>query len=413
MARTNNNYESLEIETINIQEPTTKEQEQPQSHMAAANNNNNKAQQLHAAATTTTNQKSITNKRYMPLLVLNYLLLFVGSVSSSMLSKYYFNHKGSSKWVLTWVQCAGFPFLIIPIFLPYSLLKSTSRKPFTDFTTKILTLSIFVGIMLGINNFLISWGVFYLPVSTSSLLLSTQLVFNLILSVIIVKQKINFSNLNTVILITLSSVILALNSSTERPEGVTQKQFFIGFFCIIGAGFLFALYLPVVEKIYRKVYCYEMVMEMQLVMEVAATALATLGMAFDGGFSEMRREGREVFDKGETVYWVTIVATIVTWQCCFMGTAGMVFLTSSLTGGICMTALLSMNVLGGVVFFRDKFGGFKGVATVLCLWGFCSYVYGMYTKMLEAKKAIHDQNKKDTSEDLELVGIVNNHGVSH
>ncbi|XP_027338956.1 probable purine permease 4 [Abrus precatorius] len=330
-------------------------------------------------------QKSITNKRYIPLLVLNYLMLFVGSLSSSLLSKYYFIHKGSSKWVSTWVQCAGFPLLIIPICLP-CILKYTKRKPFTDFSLKMFILSIFVGFMLGLNNLLISWGVAYLPVSTSALVLSSQLVFNLILSAIIVKQKITFSNLNCVILLTLSSIILALNSSHERPKGLTQKNYFIGFFCTIGAGLLFALYLPVMEKIYKKVYCYEMVMEMQLVMEIAATALATVGMSWDGGFSEMKEESQRVFDKGSTVYWVTVMANVVTWQLCFMGTAGMVFLTSSLTGGICMTALLSMNVLGGVVVYRDAFGGFKAVSTVLCVWGFCSYVYGMYIKMKKKKK---------------------------
>jgi len=262
-----------------------------------------------------------------------------------------------------------------------------------------LTLSIFVGIMLGFNNLLISWGVAYLPVSTSALLLSSQLVFNLILSAIIVKQKITFSNLNCVILLTLSSIILALNSSSERPKGLTKKEYFIGFFCTLGAGLLFALYLPVMEKVYKKVYCYEMVMEMQLIMEIAATVLATVGMAWDGGFKEMKRESEEVFDKGSRVYWVTVMANVVTWQFCFMGTAGMVFLTSSLTGGICMTALLSMNVLGGVVVYRDAFGGLKAVSTVLCMWGFCSYVYGMYVKMLEEKgRMVKERN--DSSMEL-------------
>ncbi|XP_061356565.1 probable purine permease 4 [Gastrolobium bilobum] len=349
----------------------------------------NKKLVLHA------DQKSITNKRYMPLLVINYLLLFVGSLSSSLLSKYYFNHKGSSKWVSTWVQCAGFPLLVIPICLPY-IFSFTKRKPFTDFNPKVLFLSIFVGIMLGLNNLLISWGVAYLPVSTSALVLSTQLAFNLILSAIIVKQKITFSNLNCVILLTLASIILALDSSHERPTGISQKEYFIGFCCTIGAGLLFALYLPVMEKVFKKVYCYEMVMEMQLIMEFSATTLATIGMIWDGGFSEMKEESQRIFDKGSTVYWVTIMATIVTWQFCFMGTAGMVFLTSSLTGGICMTALLSMNVLGGVVVFRDAFGGLKAVSTILCIWGFCSYVYGMYIKMVEEKARMRHRNESST-----------------
>nr|GLL29392.1 probable purine permease 4 [Ipomoea trifida] len=46
---------------------------------------------------------------------------------------------------------------------------------------------------------------------------------------------------------------------------------------------------------------------------------------------------------------------------CFMGTAGMVFLTTSLTGGICMTALMAINVLAGVFAYRDLFGGSKEI----------------------------------------------------
>lgn len=184
-----------------------------------------------------------TGRRYIRLLVVNYLCLFVGSLSSTLLSKYYFIHRGSSRWVSTWVQSAGFPLLAAPIYLPY-LLSYTDRRPFTGFTARLLALSAFVGLCLGVNNLLFSWGNSYLPVSTSSLLLSTQLVFNLILSVVIVKQKVTFSNLNCVILLTLSSVLLALGSSHDRPEGLTPAKYFIGFLCTIGAGLLFALYLP-------------------------------------------------------------------------------------------------------------------------------------------------------------------------
>ncbi|KAK4259887.1 hypothetical protein QN277_006175 [Acacia crassicarpa] len=339
--------------------------------------------------------KSSSNKRYMPLLILNYFFLFVGSVSSSLLSKYYFIHKGSSRWVSTWVQSAGFPLLIIPIWLPY-LLKLTKRQPFTGFNAKLLLLSVFVGLMLGFNNLLFSWGNSYLPVSTSALLLSSQLVFNLLLSVIIVKQKITFSNLNCVVLLTVSSFLLAIDSGNEKPEGITRAKYFVGFLCTIGAGLLFALYLPVMEKVYRKVYCYEMVMEMQLIMEIAATVLAMVGMASDGGFSEMRRESEEVFDKGKGLYWGTVMANLVTWQMCFMGTAGMVFLTSSITGGICMTALLAMNVVGGVVVFKERLDGVKAMSTALCMWGFCSYVYGLYINM--KKKQQRDQEEEEAEE---------------
>lgn len=345
------------------------------------------------------------NKRFLPLLLVNYFCLFVGSVSSALLSKFYFNHKGSSKWLSTWVQSAGFPLLVIPIYLPF-LLKCTERRPFTSFTPKILILSILIGLMLGLNNLLFSWGNSYLPVSTSSLLLSSQLIFNLILSVIIVKQKITFSNLNCVILLTLSSVLLALASSNDKPTGLTRGKYFIGFFSTIGAGFLFALYLPVMEMIYKKVYCFQMVIEMQLVMEVAATALASVGMVWDGGISKIKTESRQVFDGGPTVYWVTVFFNVLTWQLCFMGTAGMVFLTSSLTGGVCMTALMVMNVLGGVLVYGDEFGGKKAVSTVLCAWGFSSYVYGLYVKMKEEKA-----KEKSINQGMEIVHVVNDISV--
>ncbi|KAG4956710.1 putative purine permease 4 [Glycine max] len=377
------------------------------AHADLVSSMDNTTMQVHA------DQKgsSSTKKRYininMPLFVINYACLFVGSLSSSLLSKYYFTHNGSSRWVSTWVQTAGFPLLMIPICVPY-LFKFTKRVPFTDFTPRMLILSISIGVMLGFNNLFFSWGNSYLPVSTSALLLSSQLLFNLLFSVIIVKQEITFSNVNCVILLTLSSILLALDSSHERPQGLTQKNYFIGFFCTIGAGLMFALYLPLMEKIYKKVNCYQMVMEMQVIMEAAATALAIVGMTWDGGFSEMKVESQMVFDKGSRVYWVTVMGNVVTWQLCFMGTAGMVFLTSSLTGGICMTFLLIMNVLGGVVVFRDAFGGIKVVSTFLCILGFCSYICGIYKYNQMGEHKLAPTRNKNSSDDssTEMIHIV-------
>ncbi|KAF8412621.1 hypothetical protein HHK36_000590 [Tetracentron sinense] len=361
-------------------------------------NKQEQEQQGDSSSTQFHGDKARTSKRYWVLLVINYSSLFIGSVSSSLLSRFYFIHGGSSRWVSTWVQSAGFPLLLLPVYIP-PLFNTTKRRPFSHFTPKLLLISVLIGFMMGFNNFLFSWGISYLSVSTSSLLLSSQLAFNLVLSVILVKQKVTFSNLNCVVLLTMSSVLLALGSSHDRPNGVSQAHYFLGFFSILGAGLLFALYLPVMEMVYRKVYCFAMVMEMQLVMEIAATVLATLGMAFDGGFGDMRKEGQEGFDLGSQAYWLTVVFNVVTWQLCFMGTAGMVFLTTSLTGGICMTALMSMNVLGGVLVYGDAFKGVKVVSTILCVWGFCSYVYGDYIKT-----KVEGKEKKDQV--MEMVQIV-------
>ncbi|XP_073153831.1 probable purine permease 4 [Henckelia pumila] len=348
-------------------------------------------------------ETAIANAHQNLLLLINYACLFVGSVSASLITKFYFIHKGSSRWVSTWVQSAGFPVLLLPIYLPYYLSKSSDykRRPFSGFTLKIFLLSVIVGVFMGLNNLLFSWGTSYLPVSTSSLLLSSQLAFNLVLSMLLVRQKVSFTNLNCVLLLTVSSVLIALGSSHDKPPGLTGSQYLVGFLSTIGAGLLFALYLPVMELIYRKVDCYGMVLEMQLVMEMAATALAIVGMgASHDGFSVMKVESTRVFDKGAAAYWVTVAATLVAWQLCFVGTAGMVFLTTSLTGGICMTALMGANVVGGVIIYGDKFGGMKAVSTVLCVWGFCSYLYGMYKK--NHKKPISNQSSDDSMEEIGL-----------
>lgn len=322
---------------------------------------------------------------YNALLVINYLCLFVGSVSSTLITKFYFIHKGSSRWISTWVQSAGFPLLIFPIFAPYYLFKCTTRKPFSEFTQNLWILCIFIGFLLGINNLLVSWGNSYLPVSTLSLLLSCQLLFILLFSVIIVKQKVTFLNAKCVLLLTASSVILALGSAEDKQKDITRTQYYIGFISAIGAGLMFSLYLPVMEKMYKPVNCYAMVMEIQLIMEIAATVLATIGLAFD-------EESSMEFDLGPGAYWLTVILSTFTWQLCMMGTAGLVFLTTSLTGGVCMTALMVINVLGGVVFYGDKFGARKGFSTFLSVWGFASYLVGIY---LDTKKKMKKKNEEE------------------
>ncbi|KAG6490887.1 probable purine permease 4 [Zingiber officinale] len=321
------------------------------------------------------------------LLAATYAALFVGSLSSSLLSRFYFVHGGSNRWLSTLVQSAGFPLLLLAIYLTHS--PASGGRPFYRFTPSLLYLSILLGVLVGINNLLFSCGVSYLPISTSSLLLSSQLGFTLLLSALLVRHPLTFSNINCVVLLTLSSVLLALDSSTDRPAGVDGRSFFLGFAAALGAAALVAVYLPATQLLYLRVSGCREAAEVQVVVQAAATALAAAGMAVAGGW---RRE--DAWDLDAAAYWSVVGSAVVSWQLCFAGTAGVVFLTSSVNGGICMTALLSVNVLGGVLVFGDEFGGSKAVAMALCLWGFTSYVYGelKLEKLESSKDAINDGN---------------------
>lgn len=210
-----------------------------------------------------TSPASKQNRHLRLLRILNYICLFVGTIGSSLLSRFYFKHGGSNRWLATLVQSVGFPLLLLPICLSPS---STSSRPFASISPRLFICSLFLGLLLGVNNLLYACGASYLPVSTSSLLLSTQLAFTLVFTAVLVKIPLTFTNLNTVILLTLSSMLLAFQKSSggDILPGESQVQYYLGFLAMLGAAFLFALYLPVMEIVYRGVTGFRMVMEVQV-----------------------------------------------------------------------------------------------------------------------------------------------------
>ncbi|EEE58463.1 hypothetical protein OsJ_09707 [Oryza sativa Japonica Group] len=125
---------------------------------------------------------------------------------------------------------------------------------------------------------------------------------------------------------------------------------------------------------------------MQAVMGAAGTAVCVLGMAIKGDFQAVAREAA-AFGLGAANYYLVLAWDAVSWQLLNLGIMGLITCASSLLAGIMIAVLLPLSQVLAVIFLHEKFDGTKGIALVLSLWGFASYLYGEKAqKKKEAQK---------------------------
>lgn len=323
---------------------------------------------------------------YWLLMAASSTALVLGLSSATLLGRLYFVYGGSRRWLYTWVECTGWPILLPPLFFCYWRYKI---KP-CRLTPMLVLIFLVMGCLTALTNLLYSWGLSYLPVSTNSLLCSSQLVFNAVFAYALVGHKITSYILNSIVIITLGTILLAVSSGSDRPKDTTEKQYIIGFIVTIVASALFALTLPLIELIYRKIVgktSFARVMEVQLGIEVVASIFSFVGMWVAGDFQEMREEAM-AFQAGGAAYVNTLVWSAVGWQLYLLGGVGIIFLASSLLSCSFMTAMIPVLPVLAVVCFHDSFSAVKGIAMILSIWGFLSYLYGGYLDHKEAKKVL-------------------------
>ncbi|CAI0549247.1 unnamed protein product [Linum tenue] len=297
------------------------------------------------------------------LLLLNCLLLTVGQVAGPLLSRMYFLHGGKKRWLSAWTVTAGFPILIFPIAISYQAAKSSRPKGSRFFLTRwLFCASLLLGLVLGFNSYLYSFGTAFLPVSVNSLVSSSQLAFTAVFAFIIVRQKFTHYSINAVVLMTFGSIILGFHMDKDVPKGEPLSKYVLGFFMTIGAACFHGLFMTLLEYTQNKAgvpITFDIVMQVQFVISMSSTLFCTLPMIINKDFEAL--------------------------QIMIIGSLGVVLSSSSLFAGIITALLVPVQQVFAVITLREGFNAEKGMALALCLWGFASHLYGGYKAKKQAK----------------------------
>ncbi|GKV34445.1 hypothetical protein SLEP1_g42818 [Rubroshorea leprosula] len=341
---------------------------------------------LESGSETTNDQSSILMQKrwnWWVVVALNVAFLLIGQFAGVLLGKFYFTGGGSSTWMEALLQTAGFPvlFLFFPLrFFPFAQKLPTNSSSGTSRPSSFTFTWIYcsLGVLLAVDNMLYSIGLIYLPVSIYSLICATQLAFNAIFSFFINSERLTILTLNSVILLTLSASLVAINGDSEEEAASEGKYgYVIGFLSTVCASAAYSLLLSLMQLTFQKVLkkeTFSVVLEMQIYTSLVATCVCLSGLFASGQGKGLKAE-MEGFEYGRVAYIVCLVGTALAWQIFFVGAVGLTFLVSSLfSNAVSMLSLPFVPVVS-VLFYGEKMDGGKVIAMLLTIWGFASYLY--------------------------------------
>lgn len=125
--------------------------------------------------------KIMSSKLKRALLVAaNVTLMALGLTGGPIVSRLYFIHGGGRRWLSSLLETAAFPILLLPLSLSSSSISITPR---------LFLASTVLGLLTGLDDFLYAYGLSFLPVSTSALLIASQLAFTALFAFLIVNQR--------------------------------------------------------------------------------------------------------------------------------------------------------------------------------------------------------------------------------
>ncbi|GLU22731.1 hypothetical protein SLE2022_387820 [Rubroshorea leprosula] len=347
------------------------------------------------------------NFRWWLCMVIYTVFVLFGQSATTLLGRLYYEKGGKSIWVATFAQLAGFP-ILIPF---YCISLSPPKNPITNTQTKqpsaLVLASIYFsfGIFLAADTMMYSIGLFYLPVSTFSLICASQLAFNALFSFFLHSQKFTPFLINSLVLLTVSSTLLIFQADTSDHGLISKGTYAIGFICTISASAGYGLLLSLTQLFFKRLPKGETqtkVFEMMIYQSIIATSAALVGLFIGGEWKGLSREMEE-FGLGRFSYAMTLIETAIASQIFVVGTIGLIFEVSSLFSNAISVLGLPVIPILAVIFFHDKMDAIKVIAMVLAIWGFVSYVYQCYLDDKSSKSEYRSSNEVSNSPLLEEV----------
>lgn len=334
---------------------------------------------------------------YWVLLVLSCAAMLVAFPASSLLSRIYYDNGGKSKWIISWVAVVGWPLTAIALFPTYFFCK---KFP-TPLSFKLVISYAILGFLSAGDNLLYAYAYAYLPASTASLLASSSLPFSVLFGYLLVGNNLNASIFNSIVIITASLTIIALDSNSDRYGNVSQSQYIMGVvWDILGSalhGLIFALSELIFVKLLGRV-SFHVVLEQQVMVSLFAFIFTTIGLIADKSFQGMKSEARN-FKGGQASYYMVIIWSAITFQLGVLGATGVLFLASTVLAGVLNAVRVPLTSIAAVILLSDPMSGFKILSLVLTFWGFCSYIYGNYAS--PSKSRISQQTGRSGGFELE------------
>jgi len=314
--------------------------------------------------------------------LVNVVFVLAGQSVATLLGRIYYDQGGKSLWMQTVVQSCGTP-LAIPLLLYFRARKSSSsvapaaRPPLA----KLAAIYAGLGVLLAGDNLMYSYGLLYLPMSTYSIILASQVSFNAVFSYFLNKEKFRALILNSVVLLTFSAALVGVSHGSDGSgSDIPKGKFPAGFALTLSASALFSLILSLMQLTFEEVLKSDTlptVLEMQFWSNTAAACVSVAGLFASGEWRGIAGE-MAAYRKGEVAYAMTLAWTAVSWQLCTMGLMGLVAAVSSLFTNVISTVGTPLSPVIAVIFLGDRMDGVKLLAMLIAVWGLLSYVYQHY-----------------------------------